>query len=71
MKTKQQTKKKTVKFVSHDDARRMGQKQNKQKRVTKLSIYDEVDEDEYDEMDYDDDDYNQYDYDKDDNEDYY
>jgi hypothetical protein len=72
MKTKQQPKKKTVKFSSREDVKKTGQKVSKSKRVKKPSIYDDMAEDEYDDMNYlNDDGYNDYDYDNDDNEDYY
>ena len=74
MNTKKQTpKRKNVNFASQEDAKKVGLKTTKQKRVKKPSIYDEIADDEYD-MDYDsNDDYNEYeyDYDKDDNDDYY
>ena len=68
---KQMTLKKGIKSDFHEDAKKNALKATKQKRIKKLSIYDEEEEDNYD-RNYDrEDDYKEYDYDKDDEEDYY
>jgi len=75
MKSKNLPKRKNVNHSPSDEVRRHAVKL-KQKRAKKPSIYDEMSEDEYDDvysMDYDREDEDEYDYnyDKEDNEDYY
>jgi len=75
MKSKNLPKRKIVNHTSSEEVRRHALKMNKQKRVKKPSIYDDMeDEEDYDDVynkDYDRDDDYDYNYDKEDNEDYY
>ena len=71
MKTKKLPKRKSHSFSSYDDIRKSGVKQDKQKRAKKMSIYDEMSDDEFGENFASDEDFNDYDYDKEDRDDYY